>query len=118
MAAKTSELSILIGIKLLHTVVWMFFACCIVAIPLVAVMNHFTVAWVLSGIVLIECLILAANHGRCPITDVAAAHTDERADNFDIYLPMWLAKYNKIIFGSLFVAAEIFLIVRWMTLRR
>jgi hypothetical protein len=45
---------------------------------------------------------------------LAAPYTEERADNFDIYLPVWLAKYNKIIFGSLFVAAEIFLLVKWM----
>jgi hypothetical protein len=37
--------------------------------------------------------------------------------SFDIYLPVWLAKYNKIIFGSLFVAEEIFLMARWIISR-
>jgi hypothetical protein len=106
--------AILPGIKLLHTLVWAFFAGCILAIPVTAWANRFTAGSVLSGFVLFECLILAANHGRCPLTDLAAAHTDERADNFDIYLPLWLAKYNKIIFGSLFVAGEIFLLAMWM----
>jgi hypothetical protein len=27
-----------------------------------------------------------------------ALHPD-RADNFDIYLPVWLARHNKVIFG-------------------
>ncbi len=90
------------------------FASCIVAIPLVAAANRFTMVWVLSGIVLAECLILAVNHGRCPLTDLAATQTTQRIDNFDIYLPLWLARYNKIIFGSLFVASEIFLLVRWV----
>jgi hypothetical protein len=26
-----------------------------------------------------------------------------RRDNFDIYLPLWLARRNKAIFGALFV---------------
>ncbi|WP_348264889.1 hypothetical protein P8935_10210 [Telmatobacter sp. DSM 110680] len=112
MARRIAKSPILIGIKLLHTLVWLFFAGCIVAIPLVAAANYFTVAWVLSGIVLLECLVLAANHCRCPLTDLAAGHTDERAHNFDIYLPVLLAKYNKIIFGSIFVAGEIFLLIR------
>jgi hypothetical protein len=105
---------IFLGIKVLHTAVWMFLASCIVAIPVEAKANHFTMAWLLSGIVMFECLVLALNNGRCPLTDLAASHTDKRADNFDIYLPEWLAKYNKIIFGSLFVAGEIFLLVEWM----
>jgi hypothetical protein len=113
-ASQIEKSPILIGIKVLHTAVWMIFAGCIVAIPVVAAAKQFTVAWVLSGIFLVECLVLAANHGRCPLTDLAAGHTQERADNFDIYLPLWLAKYNKIIFGSLFVAGEVFLFVRWM----
>jgi len=95
----------------------MLFASCIVAIPVVAATNRFAMAWVLSGIVLVECLILAGNHGRCPLTDLAAAHSDQRTDNFDIFLPLWLARYNKVIFGSLFVAGEVFLLVRWVISR-
>lgn len=117
MAGENEKSPILFGIKLLHTAVWMILSSCIAAIPVVAAAKHFTVAGVLSGIVLVECLVLAANHGRCPLTDLAAGHTQERADNFDIYLPVWLAKYNKIIFGSIFVAGEIFLFVRWMASR-
>ncbi len=33
------------------------------------------------------CGVLAANGGRCPLSDLAARYTDERASNFDIYLP-------------------------------
>jgi hypothetical protein len=50
---------------------------------------------------------------RCPLTDVAARYTDERADNFDIYLPLWLARYNKQIFGPLFAAGLLFTLARW-----
>jgi hypothetical protein len=39
--------------------------------------------------------------------------TDDRADNFDIYLPLWLARYNKVIFGWLFAAGMLFTYTRW-----
>ncbi len=48
------------------------------------------------------------------MSDWAAQFTDEKASNFDIYLPNWLARYNKIIFGTLFVVSEIAVIWRWM----
>jgi hypothetical protein len=46
---------------------------------------------------------------RCPLTDVAARYTDRRTDNFDIYLPVWLARNNKRVFGGLWVAGELVL---------
>lgn len=103
----------LIAIKLLHTAVWFFFAACIVAIPLAGAYRQFLWAAILSGLVLVECAVLALNHGRCPLTDLAGRHTEERRDNFDIYLPLWLARYNKAIFGTLFVVGELFVLGRW-----
>jgi hypothetical protein len=44
---------------------------------------------------------------------MAARYTDDRADNFDIYLPLWLARYNKHVFGFLFVAGEIVVLSQW-----
>lgn len=103
----------LVVIKLLHTAVWLFFAACIVAIPVAGAYRQFLWAAVLSGLVLVECAVLAVNHGRCPLTDLAGRHTQERIDNFDIYLPLWLARSNKAIFGTLFVVGELFVLSRW-----
>jgi hypothetical protein len=103
----------LVKIKLLHTAVWLFFVGCIVAIPIAAALGQFGWAAAFSGMVLLECAVLALNRGRCPLTDVAARYTDQRAANFDIYLPEWLARYNKEIFGTLFVLGEVFLVLRW-----
>ena len=71
-------------------------------------------AFGLTVLVVGECLVLAVNRGRCPLTDLAARCTDERAANFDIYLPEWLARHNKSIFGFLFVAGELVLLWRWV----
>jgi len=106
--------NILVGIKLLHTVIWLFFAGCILAIPLAAYQSQFFRVAVLSGMVLMECAVLALNRGRCPLTDLAGRYTPERTANFDIYLPLWLARRNKTIFGTLFVVGELFSLSRWL----
>ena len=101
-------------VKLLHSVVWAFFVACIVGIPLTAAIGAFGWTGTLTALMLFECVVLAFNHGRCPLTDIAARYTTNRADNFDIFLPLWLARHNKLIFGTLFVAGEIFAIYRWL----
>ncbi len=113
--------AVLIGIKLLHTAVWLFFVGCIVAIPIAGFRQRFAQAVVLSVLVFIECAILALNRGRCPLTDIAARYTvadQHRADNFDIYLPRWIARYNKPLFGTLFIAGELFVLARWLQIPR
>jgi hypothetical protein len=101
-------------IKILHTVVWALFAGCIVALPYFAWRREFSVAWVLVGLVAVEIAVLLANRFRCPLTDVAAKYTEDRRDNFDIYLPLWLAKYNKLIFGTLFVFGLVLVVILQM----
>lgn len=99
------------AIKIVHTVAWAFFAGCIVAIPVAAALGRIRVAIVFIAIVFVEVLVLMANRCRCPLTDVAARYTDDRRDNFDICLPLWLARYNKQIFGTLYVAAVIYTVL-------
>jgi hypothetical protein len=115
LSSETNRVASLVGIKLLHTVVWVFFAGCIVAIPLAGARHQLRCVAILTGLVLVECLIIAANHGRCPLTDVASRYTKDRADNFDIYLPLWLARHNKLIFGTWFVLGELFVFAVWLT---
>lgn len=100
-------------VKTLHTVAWAFFAGCIVAIPVFAWYEQFGVAVLLIAIVLVEVMVLRWNGWRCPLTGVAARYTEDRQDNFDIYLPLWLARYNKQVFGSLFIAGILFALLRW-----
>jgi hypothetical protein len=102
-------------LKTVHTVVWALFAGSILAIPILAWPDRWVAATSLIALVLVECLVLLVNRMRCPLTGVAARYTDDRRDNFDIYLPLWLAKYNKHIFGSLFVAGLFFTLVCWLS---
>ncbi len=104
----------LLAVKLLHTLVWVFFAGCILAIPVLGWRGQVLHAGILSGIVFVEVLILLFNDWRCPLTPVAARYTSDRRDNFDIFLPEWLARHNKEIFGGLYLAGLIFVLYLWL----
>ena len=101
----------------MHSVVWAVFAGCIIAIPIFAVMQRVRVAAVLIAVVFLEVVVLAVNGGRCPLTDVAGRYTEDRRDNFDIYLPLWIARHNKVIFGILYVGGILFTVIQWARLR-
>ncbi len=113
LSRQSKQVLPLLVIKLLHTAVWLFFVGCIVAIPIAGVLHRFRWAAVLSVIVLIECAVIAVNRWRCPLTDLASRYTADRADNFDIYLPRWLARHNKTIFGPLFVCGVLIVLGIW-----
>ncbi len=96
------------AIKAIHTLVWAVFASSILAIPIYASAGSVQVAFGLIGFVFLEIAVLLANRMRCPLTDVAGRYTSERQDNFDIYLPLWLARHNKEVFGGLYVAGIVY----------
>jgi len=104
---------ILTLIKLAHTVIWAVMATAIAALPIAALRGRFRMAGWLTALIVAECVVLAWNGGRCPLTDLAARFTADRSANFDIYLPRWLAQNNKAIFGSLFAGGELLFIWRW-----
>lgn len=104
-------------IKILHTVIWAFFATCVILIPLQAWRGKYAVVVSLIAIVMLEISILAVNSGRCPLTGMAAHYTSDRRGNFDIYLPEWLARRTKIIFGPLFLAGLVVAVARWLAAR-
>jgi hypothetical protein len=110
---ERSSSAALTAVKVIHTLVWAFFVLCILAIPFCTLRAHYAQATVFIGIVGVEVLVLAFNAWTCPLTRVAARHTTERRANFDIYLPEWLARHNKVIFGALYVGAVVFTLIRW-----
>jgi hypothetical protein len=108
---------ILMLIKVAHTAIWAVMATAIVSLPIAAVRGRFRLAGWLTALIVAECIVLALNGGRCPLTDLAARFTPDRAANFDIYLPQWIAQNNKTIFGSLFVVGELVLVWRRLVAR-
>ena len=93
----------LILIKSIHTIIWIVFVMIIVFILWSGISSNISgYSWMAVGVVLAEMLILVIFKGSCPLTKIARKYSDSLSDNFDIYLPNWLAKYNKQIFGILF----------------
>lgn len=106
----------LTSIKLLHTAIWAIIAACIVAIPFLGLLEMYVCVSLLTGIVVLEILLFAISGWRCPLTKIAERYTDDRRENFDIYLPLWLARHNKLIFGLLFLVGEVVVLLRWLGL--
>ena len=100
-------------IKLLHSLVWAFFVASILGVWAAAAFHRLDLVLACVGIVTVEIVVLLLNGWACPLTAIAARYTGDRRANFDIYLPEWLARWNKEIFGVLFVGGVVFALVRW-----
>lgn len=113
MQAAKSARSNLRLVKLAHTLIWIFFVGCIVATPMLAWHGAYGPSLLFSSIVLLEVIVLMLNRWRCPLTAVAARYTDDRRENFDIYLPRLIAKYNQQIFGTLYLVGTVYAVVAY-----
>lgn len=89
-------------IKLLHTIIWAVMAAAILYLIYSGWSGRIsTLTYLALGLIGMEVVVLLANKMVCPMTPMAREFSDSQKPNFDIYLPEWLAKYNKEIFGTL-----------------
>ncbi len=103
----------LLGIKLLHTVIWAFFVAVIFYILYSGIADKVNVyTWIGIALIIGEGLTLLIFKMFCPLTLIARKYSDSEKDNFDIFLPNWLAKHNKVIFTSIFIVAVIIVLYR------
>lgn len=103
----------LLIIKLVHTIVWLFFVSIIFYVVYSGVTNEITtLTWIAIGLVLAEGLVLLIFKMFCPITLIARKYSASKKDNFDIFLPEWIARHNKLIFTSIFLAGLILVVFR------
>ncbi len=105
-------------IKIIHTLIWAVLACITFYILYSGISGNITVfTWIAVAAIIIEGLILLMNGWSCPLTSKARKYKISDKDNFDIYLPEWLAKYNKLIFTTIFVIGVLLIIFRLMQRR-
>lgn len=101
----------LIRVKLLHTLIWVFFNVVLGYLFYAVISNNLNIwFWIGIGLVLFEGLILIMFNYSCPLTIIAKKYSNSTKDNFDIYLPNWLAKYTKLIYTSFFLVILIILL--------
>jgi len=99
------------AIKFIHTLIWVFFNFVIFYMLYAAIVNKLDVwLWLGYGLIILEGIILLIFKSFCPVTILARKYSDSTKENFDIYLPEWLAKYNKLIY-TLILIVVIFITV-------
>lgn len=93
-------------IKILHTTIWVFFNVVIFYLLYAVIANKIDKwVWICIGLILLEGIILIIFKSICPVTLLARKYSDSTKENFDIYLPNWLAKYNKLIYSTIVLVA-------------
>lgn len=103
----------LIIIKILHTAIWAVFVAIIAYVVWCGITGNISAySWLAAGAVVAEGIVLLLFKGSCPLTVVARRYSTSTAENFDIYLPNWLAKYNKVIFTTVFLLGVVLMVIR------
>lgn len=110
---KMNKSNKLLSIKVIHTLIWLFFVIVIFYIFYSGISNNVNIyTWIGIGLVFSEGLVLLVFKMFCPLTLIARKYSDSKKENFDIYLPNWLAKYNKLIFTTIFIIGLIIVLIR------
>lgn len=103
----------LILIKTSHFLIWIFFNVVLFYLAFAVIVNKIDkYVWIGIGCFAIEWIVLISFKWQCPFTIFARKYSNSAKENFDIYLPNWLAKYNKPIYITLFVLIMFGLIFR------
>lgn len=100
-------------IKIIHTIVWLFFNVVIFYMLYAVIVNQIDYRlWLGYLLILAEGITLMICGWACPLTLIARKYSDSDRHNFDIYLPNWLAKHNKLIYCSIMGVIIILTLVR------
>ncbi len=100
-------------IKMVHTMIWIFFNIVIFYLLYSVIRNKIDKwVWICLGLILLEGLVLLIFKMFCPITVVARKYSNSVKDNFDIYLPNWLARHTKRIYTTIVLIGVLILIYR------
>jgi hypothetical protein len=103
----------LLLIKIVHTAIWALFVGVIFYILYSGITDRVnTLTWIGIGVIIGEGLVLLLFKMYCPLTVMARRYSDSPKHNFDIFLPEWLAKYNKLIFTTLFLIGVLISVLR------
>lgn len=94
----------LIWVKIIHTLIWLFFNLVLFYMAYTVIVNRINkFVWIGIGCIVMEWIVLIFFRWQCPFTIIARKYTNSTKKNFDIYIPDWLAKYNKEIYITFFV---------------
>ncbi len=91
-------------LKIIHTLIWVFFNVVFFYLLYAVIVNKIDyLVWISIGLILLEVIVLLIFKMMCPLTLMAQNYSTSSKANFDIYLPNWLAKNNKLIYSIFFL---------------
>ena len=100
-------------VKAIHTLIWLFFNVVIFYMLYAVIVNKLDIwLWIGYGLVFLEGIILLIFKFFCPLTLIARKYSASQKDNFDIYLPEWLARNTKVIYTSIVMVIIVITIIR------
>ena len=103
-------------VKTIHTIIWLFFNVVIFYLLYAVIVNKIDKwIWICIGLIILEGITLIIFKKVCPVTLIARKYSTSQKDNFDIYLPNWLARYNKKIYSIIVLIAIVILVYRLYT---
>jgi hypothetical protein len=103
----------LLLIKWVHTLIWVFFVTIIFYITYSGITGHINAfTWISIGLIIIEGIVLLVFKMYCPLTLMARNYSNSKKDNFDIFLPNWLARHNKLIFTTIYFIGVALVLIR------
>lgn len=103
----------LIAIKLIHTLIWLIFVGAIFYILYSGISGKINLlTWLAIASIIGEGFVLLVFKMFCPLTIIARKYSDSTKDNFDIYIPNWLARHNKTVFTGIFLIGLIIVLIR------
>jgi hypothetical protein len=103
-------------IKTIHTAIWVFFNVVIFYLLYAVIADKIDKwIWICLGLILLEGIVLLVFKKMCPVTLVARKYSGSTKNNFDIFLPDWLAKHNKLIYSIIVGISIVILAYRLMT---
>ena len=90
-------------IKIFHTAIQIFFNFVIFYMLYTAIAHKLDRwLWTGYGFIVLEGLVLLTFNSQCPLNMLPRKYLNSIKDNFNIYLPGWLAKYTKLIYTTIF----------------
>ena len=111
-----TENSKLTLVKTIHTIIWLFFNVVIFYLLYAVIVDKIDKwIWICIGLIALEGIVLIIFKKVCPVTLIARKYSNSQKDNFDIYLPNWLARYNKQIYSIIVFIAIVILVYRLFT---
>lgn len=116
MSKHSSSTSKLLIIKVVHTVIWAFFVLTLMYILYSAIIDRITLyTWTAIMLIVLEGVVLLINGWRCPLTTLGEKYTEQTEVGFDIFLPRWVAKNNKLIFTTIYIIGILLVVYRLIT---